>query len=129
MSLPKGNGQPKTPATVHVRGIRVCIIDDHSIVRAGVRMLLENHPGIEVVCEAATVSEALASAQNDPPDVVLLDLDLGAENGLDALPKLLSAFEPARFLVLTIMCSWGIGLGRDFGTLMLSSERSSTCSP
>lgn len=101
MSLPKGNGQPKTPATVHVRGIRVCIIDDHSIVRAGVRMLLENHPGIEVVCEAATISEALASAQDDPPDVVLLDLDLGGENGLDALPKLLSAFDPARFLVLT----------------------------
>ena len=88
-------GMPKAPE------IRVSIIEDHPIVRAGLRMLLENHPGMEVVSEAASATEALAAAKGERPDIILLDLELGVESGLDALPKLLSTFAPARILILT----------------------------
>lgn len=81
-------------------GIRVCIIEDHAIVRAGIRMLIEREPYIEVISEATTASEAL-SAIEEVPDVILLDISLRAENGLTLLPQLLRDFAPAKILVLT----------------------------
>jgi two-component system, NarL family, nitrate/nitrite response regulator NarL len=82
-------------------GIRLCIIEDHGIVRAGIRMLVERDLGIDVVCEAATASEALATAKNAQADVILLDISLRSENGLDFIPELLHELTPARVLVLT----------------------------
>lgn len=85
----------------HGKGsIRICIIEDHAIVRAGIRMLVESEPHIEVISEAATASEAL-SAIEEVPDVILLDISLRAENGLTLLPQLLRDFAPAKILVLT----------------------------
>ena len=82
------------------KNIRVCLIEDHAIVRAGIRMLIEREKGIEVVSEMATATEALAS-KGPSPDIILLDISLRSENGLDYLPQLLSAFAPAKVLVLT----------------------------
>ena len=79
--------------------IRTLIIEDHAIVRAGLRMLIENHPKMEVVREASRASEV--SPSEDRPDVILLDLDLGDENGLDFVADLIEQFRPARVLVLT----------------------------
>jgi DNA-binding NarL/FixJ family response regulator len=64
-------------------------------------MLIENFPGMEVMYEAASATEALTFADGESPDIVLLDLELGSENGLDFIPRLLSAFSPAKVLVLT----------------------------
>jgi DNA-binding NarL/FixJ family response regulator len=81
--------------------IRICIVEDHAIVRAGVRMLIESEPGIEVVFEATTATEFLSEAKDSEPDVILLDISLRTENGLDFLPQLLRQFAPAKVLVLT----------------------------
>ena len=83
------------------QSIRVLIVDDHGIVRAGLRMLLESQPGLTVVGEAATCAEALALATGEQPDVIVLDLDLGMENAIESIPTLLSAVPEARILVLT----------------------------
>src|SRR5215471_18992290 len=81
--------------------VRVLVVDDHGIMRAGLRMLLESQPGITVVGEAATCAEALALATQAQPDVIVLDLDLGGENALESIPALLGAAPAARILVLT----------------------------
>jgi len=86
--------------TPHAKRIRVSIIEDHAIVRAGIRMLIEREPGIEVVAETATATEALA-VKGVRPDVILLDISLRTESGLDLLPQLLRYYEPAKVLVLT----------------------------
>ena len=83
--------------------IRVSIIEDHAIVRAGLRMLIESQSGLEVVSEASRASDALKAPGPARPDVILLDLDLGQENGLEFLKPLLEAFAPARVLVLTAL--------------------------
>lgn len=81
--------------------IRIQLIEDHSMVRAGLRMLIESHPGLTVVGEAANSGDALALVESLQPDIVLLDLALGEESGLDLLPRLLSVAEQARVILLT----------------------------
>ncbi|MGE3541475.1 MAG: response regulator [Candidatus Tectimicrobiota bacterium] len=85
----------------HTAPIRVLIVDDHGIMRAGLRMLLESHPGIQVVAEAVQCAEALEAAARERPDVIVLDLDLGTESGLDCLPDLLTTAATSRVVVLT----------------------------
>jgi two-component system nitrate/nitrite response regulator NarL len=81
--------------------IRIQLVEDHSIVRAGLRMLIESHPGLIVVGEAANGAEALALAESRQPDIILLDLGLGQESGLDLLPRLQSVAGRARVILLT----------------------------
>ena len=83
--------------------IRVLIIDDHAVVRTGLRMLIESQPRMEVTGEAAGHANALALATRDRPDIILLDLDLGDESGLNLLPNLLVAAPNARVILLTGM--------------------------
>src|SRR5689334_8884989 len=81
--------------------IRVLLIDDHTIMRSGLRMLIESHPGLVVVGEAATQEEALRLTAGTQPDIILLDLNLCEERGVDLLPNLLAAASGARVIVLT----------------------------
>jgi DNA-binding NarL/FixJ family response regulator len=81
--------------------VRVLIVDDHAMMRAGLRMLLESHPGLAVVGEASTCADALALATGTQPDVIVLDLDLGGENAVESIPTLLCTAREARILVLT----------------------------
>ena len=90
-----------TPPAKDSGTIKVCIIDDHAIVRAGLRMLLESSEKMSVLYEASSASQALAEWGPGRPDVVLLDLDLGTENGLDFISDLVEKFQPCRVLVLT----------------------------
>ena len=83
--------------------LNVLIVDDHDIVRLGVRQILERLPRPCRVREAASVREALAGLADDPPDLLLLDLGLGDELALAALPRLRDAAPRARILVLTSM--------------------------
>ena len=84
-----------------IDAIHVLLIEDHAVVRAGLRLLIESRPGMVVVGEAANHNDALAIAAREQPDIILLDLDLGAEKGLDILPGLLAAAGQARVLILT----------------------------
>jgi two-component system nitrate/nitrite response regulator NarL len=81
--------------------IRVLIVDDHQMVRTGLCMLIESQPGMKVVGKAGNGAEALALAASKKPNVILLDIDLGSENGLDFLPELRQTATDARVLILT----------------------------
>jgi DNA-binding NarL/FixJ family response regulator len=81
--------------------IRIMLIDDQVIVREGLRLLLESQPGLNVVGDAATCKEAIALAQVEQPDVILLDLDLGDSHGLTCLTDLLAVAPKTKVLILT----------------------------
>jgi len=81
--------------------LRIVLIDDHGIVRAGLRMLIESQAGMTVVGEAANRADALAVAAREQPDIILLDLDLEGESGLDFLQELLDIPPRARVIILT----------------------------
>lgn len=84
-----------------VKEVRILIVDDHLVVRTGLRMLIENQPRMKVVGMAANRKEALELAVSTAPDLILLDLDLGVENGMNFLPDLRQQAAAARVLVLT----------------------------
>jgi two-component system nitrate/nitrite response regulator NarL len=81
--------------------IRTLLVDDHPIVRAGLRMLIQSQPGLEVVGEASNGSEALSLTGSKQPDIIVLDLDLGDEQAVDLIPDLLALAPQTRVLVLT----------------------------
>jgi two-component system nitrate/nitrite response regulator NarL len=81
--------------------IRILIVDDHVIMRQGLRLLLEDYPNMVVVAEAGNKDETFAATARERPDVILLDLDLGGENAVDFLSELLATDEGVRVLVLT----------------------------
>ncbi|MBC3191923.1 response regulator transcription factor [Pseudonocardia sp. C8] len=82
--------------------MRVLVVDDHPVVRAGLRALLTGVAGLEVVGEAGTAAEALQQASTRHPDVVLMDLQLGdGVEGVEATRRLRALEHPPRVLVLT----------------------------
>ncbi len=81
--------------------LTVLIVDDHPVVRQGLRVLLEVHDGIEVTGEAADGPEALALAAQLNPDVILLDLKLPGLDGIAVLSELRARAIASRVLVLT----------------------------
>lgn len=81
--------------------IRIILVEDHSLVREGIRMILENDDGIQVVGEAGNINEAIKAITAAEPDVILLDLNLGDESSLDHLQKIVEASPGSRILVLT----------------------------
>ena len=66
--------------------VRVLIVDDHAVVRTGLRLLLEKQDDMDAVGEAGTVEEAIAEARALKPDLVLLDLTFPGTPGLEAMP-------------------------------------------
>lgn len=83
------------------RRITVLLVDDHPLLRDGVRGALERDPQLAVVAEAGTVAECVPAAAEHQPDVVLLDLSLPDGSGLTALPALHDVAPDAAVLVLT----------------------------
>jgi DNA-binding NarL/FixJ family response regulator len=81
--------------------IKVVIVDDHPIVREGVRMIMENDDGIRLVGEAGSVAEALQVIGSELPDVTLLDLNLGTDSSLDRLAEMVLAAGKGKILILT----------------------------
>lgn len=82
--------------------IRVVLADDHTLVRSGIRRILEAHPGFEVVGEAADGEEAIALVRQTLPDVIVLDLNMPGLGGLDALPPLKLAQPSLKVVVLSM---------------------------
>jgi len=85
-----------------VTQLRILIVDDHAVVRRGVRSLLESQPGWEVAGEATTGREAVDLARRLQPDVVVIDLSLPELNGLDATRQILKDSPRSEILVLTM---------------------------
>src|SRR5690349_2667415 len=81
--------------------IRVLVVDDHLVVRAGIRGLLTTEPGIEVVGEASNGAEAVAQAARLGPDVILMDLVMPQMDGITAIEHIIASQPSARILVLT----------------------------
>lgn len=81
---------------------RILLADDHAVLRAGLRLMLDSQAGLAVVGEAATGAETLALAQVLQPDLILLDLSMPALGGLEALPLLRRQAPDARILILTM---------------------------
>ncbi|WP_123768469.1 response regulator transcription factor [Vulcaniibacterium tengchongense] len=82
--------------------MRVLICDDHTLVRAGLRRLLETFAGIEVVAEAASADEAVFGARRAAPDVVLLDLSMPGRSGFEALAELRQACPDTAVVVMSM---------------------------
>lgn len=82
--------------------IRVLLVDDHDLVRSGLRTLLEKMPGIEVVGEAANGREALHQMEVLAPDIALMDLMMPELNGLDATAQAVSRFTNTRIMILSM---------------------------
>jgi NarL family two-component system response regulator LiaR len=81
--------------------IRLLICDDHAIVREGLKALIHSEPGIEVVGEAADGVEAVDRALALRPDVILMDLEMPRQDGIEAIQEIQRRMAPARILVLT----------------------------
>src|SRR2546425_5667975 len=88
-------------ATPQTKTIRVLLIDDQAVVRSGLRLLIESRPGLEVTGEAGNRDDALKIALREQPDVIVLDLNLGEDNGISLLPELLVVAKDTQIIVLT----------------------------
>ncbi len=81
--------------------LRIMLVEDQTVVREGLRQLMESDPELKVVGEAATVADAVALAGRLRPDVILLDLKLPDGSGLDAARQILKGSDPPAIIVLS----------------------------
>jgi len=88
-----------------MKSIRVILADDHDLVRAGIRSLLENLAGIEIVAEAGNGREALRLSETHRPDVLLMDIMMPELNGLDATARLAAMLPNVRTIILSMNTS------------------------
>ena len=82
--------------------IRILLVDDHAVVRSGLRLLLEQEDDLECVGEAGSAEEAVREARRLQPDVILLDVVMPDRSGIDAAPELRNAAPDARVLMLSM---------------------------
>ena len=82
--------------------IRVLVVDDHAVVRSGLRLLIDAEIDMETVGEAGTVRDAIFEARSRNPDLILMDVVMPGESGLEGLPKLLHEHPDVKVLVLSM---------------------------
>jgi len=88
-----------------VAGLRILLVDDHALVRAGMRSLLREIDGVEAVAEASDGAVALAAAERERPDVVLMDIAMKGMNGLEAAARLRERQPAAKIVILSMHTS------------------------
>jgi DNA-binding NarL/FixJ family response regulator len=81
--------------------IRVILVDDHVVVRSGVKRLLEEQPDLQVVAEADTGDEAYKLYHQHQPDVILMDMNMSGSSGLATLGQIKARFPEARLIMFT----------------------------
>ena len=91
-AAPAGSGDP----------IRVLVVDDHALFRRGLQMVLEQEPDIEVVGEASDGAEAVTTAAETLPDIVLMDVRMPKRGGIDACTAIHETVPSAKIIMLTI---------------------------
>ena len=82
--------------------IRVLVVDDHAVVRSGLRLLIDAESDMTTVGEAGTVREAIFEARSANPDLILIDVVMPGESGIEGLPKLLHEHPDVKALVLSM---------------------------
>jgi DNA-binding NarL/FixJ family response regulator len=87
---------------IPTKPIRVILADDHTLVRAGIRALLEKMPGVEVLGEAGDGREVLNLVKLHRPDVVLMDISMPGLNGLEAAARMARDFPGVRVIILSM---------------------------
>lgn len=97
----KKNSRAELP-DVAAKPYRILVVDDHAVVRHGLRALLSSQPGLEICCEASTGVEALELVKKEKPDLVILDLTLPEMNGLEVARAAREASPETDVLVLTM---------------------------
>ncbi|MCB0117010.1 MAG: response regulator transcription factor [Caldilineaceae bacterium] len=81
--------------------LRVMLVDDHELVRIGLKTLLSRYPAFEVVAEAAEAAEAVLKVQHYRPDIVVMDIRLGGRSGIDATRDILAQTPETKVVMLT----------------------------
>jgi two-component system response regulator DevR len=81
--------------------VRILLVDDHTIVRLGLKTLIGDQPDLEVVGEASTAAEAVRAAERLRPDVVLMDIRMPGEGGIEATRQITARFPQSRVVMLT----------------------------
>lgn len=82
--------------------IRILLVDDHAVLRSGLRLLIDNQADLQVVGEAGTAAEALGKVRALQPDIIILDLNMPGMDGLTAIPLLQQESPQSRILILTM---------------------------
>lgn len=80
---------------------RILLVDDHEIVRLGLKALLERHPSFEVVAEASTAREAIEKVETFSPDVIVMDIRLPGGSGIEACSEIAERFPNSKVIMLT----------------------------
>ncbi|MBN1264399.1 MAG: response regulator transcription factor [Anaerolineales bacterium] len=80
---------------------RILLVDDHEVVRLGLRALLDKNPNLEVVAEAATAREAIEKTQSHKPDVIVMDIRLKGGSGIEACQEITNKYPKTRVIMLT----------------------------
>jgi DNA-binding NarL/FixJ family response regulator len=94
--------------TKKTQKVKIVIVDDHGVVRAGLRLLIETDRRFSVCGEVGNCRDALDATEATQPDLIMLDVNLDGENSLQLIPKLLKAAPASRVLVLTGLNDEGI---------------------
>ena len=81
--------------------VRILLVDDHTIVRLGLKTLIGDQPDLEVVGEASTAAEAVRAAERLRPDVVLMDIRMPGEGGIEATRQITTRFPQSKVVMLT----------------------------
>ncbi len=84
-----------------VETIRVLVVDDHPVVRQGVRSVLANHPDIQVIAEAENAPSLFANLESLKPDIVLLDIRLPGQNGIEITQQIKREHPEVKVVILT----------------------------
>ena len=101
MSRPAGSDKVRSGVHQGV-AVRVLICDDHTLVRAGLRRLLEGFDGVEVVAEASNGDEAVSKARLTLPDAILLDLSMPGRGGFEALDELRQVVPQSAVVIMSM---------------------------
>jgi two-component system response regulator NreC len=85
-----------------MKEIRILLADDHNVMRAGLKLLLESHPGFKVISEASDGNQAVENALNTRPDVAVLDIAMPKMTGIDAATRIAAQLPQTAIVILSM---------------------------